>query len=85
MFCCCALPGPIDFVCADAPCQGQMQPLTRHDRIEIGMLTQGAPVGFAQGWAAFFTALAPGPALPSPAESPLGRAVLCCCRGARAY
>jgi hypothetical protein len=42
-----ALPSSIDVIGANTPGQGQMQSLTRHDRIKIGMLTQGAPVGLA--------------------------------------
>jgi hypothetical protein len=52
------LPSSVDFFGADAPGKGQVQSLTRHDRIKIGMLTQRAPVGFAQRRAALFAPFA---------------------------
>jgi hypothetical protein len=43
---------------AEGTAQEQVQPLTGDDRIEVGVLAQRAPVGLAEGVAAFAARLA---------------------------
>lgn len=53
VLCCCALPG-LRHLCFGEPAgEGKMQPLAGDDRLEIGVLAEGAPVGGAEPTAAF--------------------------------
>ena len=52
------LPGLVHLRSAQAPRQGKVQALTGHDRVEVGVLAERAPVGLAQGGTAFAACLA---------------------------
>ena len=51
------LPSLIHLDRTQAPGERQVQALPGHDGVEIGMLAQRAPVGLAEGWAAFAACL----------------------------
>jgi hypothetical protein len=41
--------------------KGQLQPLTGHDRLDVGVLPQWPPIGLAQAWTVLFAPLTPAP------------------------
>ena len=54
------LPGPRHFGFAEATGEGQVQPLSGHNRFQVWILAQGAPIGGAEAGAFFLAAFGTG-------------------------